>query len=161
MNAASEQIRRKYFRILQEWLESCTRRGIISRNTIAVGIVVLDHLRQRCPVLREEVISKGGEVSGARAGLGETLEKYGISRKYLKEVTTRQAPQDGQRLFESFKWGEALAKLPSDERDDLLRELIEELAERARSWLRRQSLKLDLDRGHSPSAWVHVILEGA
>jgi len=133
----------------------------MSRNTIAVGIVVLNHLRQRCPVTREEVISKGGEVSGARAGLGKTLEKYGVSRQYLKEVTTRQAPQDGQRLFESFRWGEVLTELPPDERDELLGELIEELAERARAWLRRQSLKLDLDRKHSPSAWIHVILEGA
>ena len=161
MNASSEPIRQECFGILHKWLESCTRKGAISRNTIAVGIVVLDHLRRKCPVLKEEVVSKGGEIRGARAGLGETLEKYGVSRNYLKEVTTRQAPQDGQRLFESFEWGKILAKLPSDERDDILKGLIEELAERARAWLRRQSLKLDLDRGHSPSAWVHVILERA
>jgi len=161
MSTTPEQIRQKCFGILQDWLQSCIRRDQISRNTIAVGIVVLDHLRQGCPVLREEVISEGGEVRGSRAGLGDTLEKYGISRKYLKEVTTRQAPQDGQRLFENFEWGEILIDLPPDGKDELLRELTEKLAEKARAWLRRQSLKLALDRKHSPSAWIRVILEGA
>lgn len=161
MRAVSEQIRRKCFGILQDWFQSCTRRGRISRNTIAVGIVVLDHLRQGCPVVREKVISEGGEVRGARAGLGKTLEKYGVSHKYLKEVTTRQAPQDGQRLFENLEWGEILTELLPDERDELLKALIEALAEKARAWLRRRSLKLALDRKHSPSAWIRVILEGA
>lgn len=161
MSTVSEQVRQKSFSILQDWLQSCVRRNKVSRNTIAVGIVALDHLRQKCPVLREEVISKGGEVSGARAGLGKTLEKYGVSSGYLKEVTTRQAPQDGQRLLESFEWGETLTVLSPNERDELLRELIEELAEEARAWLQKESLKLDLDRKHSPSAWIHVILEGA
>ncbi len=161
MSVVSEQIRQECFSILQDWIQSCTRRGKISRNTIAVGIVVLDHLRQKCPVLREEVISEGGEVRGSRAGLGETLEKYGVSQKYLKEVTTRQAPQDGQKLFENLGWGKILTELPLDERDELLEELIKELTERARVWLCRQSLKLTLDREHSPSAWIRVILEGA
>lgn len=156
-----EQIRQTCDYILQDWLHSCTRRGRVSRNTIAVGIVVLDHLRQQCPVLREDVISDGGEVRGSRAGLGDILERYGVSGKYLKEVTTRQAPQDGQRLFEEFGWGDILIDLPPDERDDLLKGLIEKLSERARDWLRRRSLKLALDRTHSPSAWIRVILEGA
>jgi hypothetical protein len=161
MTTISEQSRQECFGILQEWLESCTRKGKISRNTIAVGIVVLDHLRQKCPLSREEVISEGGEIKGSRVGLGNTLEKFNVSPRYLKEVTTRQAPQDGQRLFESFEWGEILADLSPDGRDELLVELIDELAEKARAWLRRRSLKLDLDRAHSPSAWIHLILEGA
>jgi hypothetical protein len=160
MNPNQEQIRQRSFDILQDWIESCTRRGRIARNTIAVGIVVLDHLR-RGPVSREEVISDGGEVRGSRAGLGDTLEKYGVSQKYLKEVTTRQAPQDGQRLFENFEWGEFFADLPPDERDKLLKDLIDELAEKAIAWLRKQNLKLALDRSHSPSAWIHIILERA
>jgi len=161
MSKTPERFRRKFFGILQDWLQSCTRRGRISRNTIAVGIVVLDHLRQGCPVSREEAISEGGEVRGSRAGLGDTLEKYGVNRKYLKEVTTRQAPQDGQRLFEGFEWGEVLIDLSSDDRDKLLKDLIEELAGRARAWLRRQNLKLTLDRKQAPSAWIRIILEGA
>ena len=43
----------------------------------------------------------------------------------------------------------------------LLPALVEKLAEKARAWLRRRSLKLALDRKHSPSTWIRVILEGA
>ena len=98
----AELIRQRSREVLAAWLESCTRHGKISRNTVAVGIVVLDHLMRECPTQRATVISQGGEVTGARSGLGVTLERYGVPRKYLKEVTTRQGHQDGQRLFEQL-----------------------------------------------------------
>ena len=91
--------------ILAKWFESCTRNNKISRNTVAMGIVVIDHLKKNCPVSRDDVISQGGEVNGARSGLGKILESYGIPGAYLKEITTRQGHQDGQRLFEMFAWG--------------------------------------------------------
>lgn len=106
-----DKIKQESYQILNNWIASCTRGGKVARNTVAIGIVVLDHLRQKCPVLKVEVISKGGEVKGARSGLGNILEFYGISRGYLKEVTTRQGHQDGQRLFEAFNWGNNLASL--------------------------------------------------
>ena len=140
MSAEVERIKQESFEMLYKWIESCRRRGTISRNTVAVGIVVLDHLRQSCPVSRVDVISEGGEVKGARAGLGKILGKYGVNSKYLKEVTTRQAPQDGQKLFECFNWGRKLAILPDQERDHLLTDLIEEVAKLAKEWLRRHNL---------------------
>ena len=63
---------------LDDWLESCKRRGGISRNTVAVGIVILDHLRRECPIAKEKILSKGGEISGSRAGLHNILVKYGL-----------------------------------------------------------------------------------
>lgn len=163
MSFVADQVRERCFAILDEWLESCTRRGKLARNTIAVGIVVLDQLRRKCPVSREEVISEGGEVRGSRgAALRGTLEKYGIARRYLKEVTTRQGHQDGQRLFEALEWGGVLMALADKvDRDALLADLIEHLAARARAWLDRSSLKLDLDQRDAPSTWIHRILEGA
>lgn len=98
-----EQLKKESHEILAQWLESCTRSQKISRNTVAMGIVVLDHLRKNCPVSREMVISKGGEVTGARSGLVRTLKSYDIQDGYLKEITTRQGHQDGQRLFEMFE----------------------------------------------------------
>jgi hypothetical protein len=97
-----DNLKQESYQILNDWIASCTRGGKVSRNTVSIGIVVLDHLRQKCPVSKDEVISQGGEVKGARSGLGAILELYGISRGYLKEVTTRQGHQDGQRLFEAF-----------------------------------------------------------
>ncbi|MBX3054339.1 MAG: DUF4928 family protein [Caldilineaceae bacterium] len=147
--------------ILNEWLDSCTRHGKIARNTVAIGIVVLDHLRRACPVSRDEVISQGGEVSGARSGLGKILEAYGIPSGYLKEVTTRQGHQDGQRLFDQFEWGHLLADLAEDDRESLLQSLVSELRKIADEWLKRQNLKLDIDRRQSPATWVNAIVENA
>ncbi|NLE45178.1 MAG: DUF4928 family protein [Chloroflexi bacterium] len=157
----AELIRQRSREVLAAWLESCTRHGKISRNTVAVGIVVLDHLMRECPTQRATVISQGGEVTGARSGLGVTLERYGVPRKYLKEVTTRQGHQDGQRLFEQLEWGHRLAMLPIDDRHELLQELIGKLRNRADKWLHRQNLKLDLDRRSAPTTWVHVIIQSA
>ena len=92
-----EKLRQKSHDILAKWLESCTRNKKISRNTVAMGIVVFDHLKKHSPVSRNDVISQGGEVSGARSGLGKILESHEIPSSYLKEITTRQGHQDGQR----------------------------------------------------------------
>lgn len=156
-----DQIKQESHQSLDEWIISCTRGGKVSRNTVSVGIVVIDHLRQNCPVLRDEVISPGGEVKGARSGLGNILEKYGIPSRYLKEVTTRQGHQDGQRLFEAFDWGNRLVDLLLKDRDTLLLELIEKLSASASQWLKRQNLKLDIDRRQAPTAWVNLIVENA
>ncbi|MCL4504671.1 MAG: DUF4928 family protein [Chloroflexi bacterium] len=146
---------------VNEWLASCTRGGKVSRNSLAIGIVVLDHLRDACPVMRDDVVSKGGEVKGTRSRLGQVLAKYEIPESFLKEVTTRQAHQDGQRLFERFDWGKRLAELPSDKRSLVLTDCIGILVERAKGWLERQNLKLQLDRRQAPSSWVSMIVENA
>jgi len=54
-----------------------------------------------------------------------------------------------------------LAELPIDERDELLLSLIEKLIEHATEWLKRQNLKLDIDRRQAPTTWINVIIENA
>lgn len=156
-----ENVKQKSQRILDLWVTSCTRGKKVSRNTVAVGIVVFDHLRRSCPVSRDEVVSQGGEIKGARSGLGNILKAYRIPDTYLKEVTTRQGHQDGQRLFEQFDWGQKLIVLTDAERESLLLELIGTLASQADAWLKRQNLKLDIDRRQSPATWVNLIVESA
>lgn len=153
--------RKESKQILTKWLEFCTRNNKISRNTVAMGIVVLDHLRRNDSVLRSEVISQGGEVSGARSGLGRTLESYGIPNSYLREITTRQGHQDGQRLFEMFEWGTIFTGVSSKVKDEVLLELVAELRELANNWLKRQNLKLDIDRHQAPATWINIIVENA
>jgi hypothetical protein len=160
-NTQIERVKERSHEILTTWLTSCKRRGKISRNTVAVGVVVLDHLIRDCPITRDRVISPGGEVTGARSGLGTILESYDIPRNYLKEVTTRQGHQDGQRLFEQFEWGEMLIEMPVDDRGKLLLELVEGLRNLANEWLKRQNLKLDIDRRQAPTTWVNIIVENA
>lgn len=154
-------IRQESLKILEEWIHSCTRGGKVSRNTAAIGVVVIDHLRKNCPVSKEDVISPGGEVKGARSGLRNVLAVYGIPDSYLKEVTTRQGHQDGQRLLEQFEWGNKFKALTAEEREQVSLELIEILKGLATDWLNRQSLKLDIDRRQAPSTWVQLIVENA
>ena len=161
MSPKARNIRRASQRVLAGWLDSCKYKGKLSRNTIAVGIVVLDHLRKACPVSRDEVISARGEIKGARSGLHSVLEAYGVPGSYLKEVTTRQAHQDGQRLFEGLGWGNELVALTKEARDELLQELIQALSNEANDWLQRQNLKLEIDRRQEPVTWVQMIVESA
>lgn len=156
-----EKLKQEIHEILAKWLETCTRNNKISRNTVAMGVVVFDHLRKNSSVSRDDVISQGGEVSGARSGLGKILESYEIPSSYLKEITTRQGHQDGQRLFEMFEWGNKFSKFTPKERDELLLTLIDVLRNLANDWLKRQNLKLELDRRQAPATWVNVIVENA
>jgi hypothetical protein len=146
---------------LSAWLERCMTRSGVSRNTVAIGIVVLDHLRNRCPVEPSEVLSARGEVKGARSGLSTILEKYGIPSRYLKEVTTRAGHQDGQRLFEAFNYGQSLAAVPETVRDEYLLSAIEILVGQANEWLNRQHLRVNCDRQLAPAEWIGNILAEA
>ncbi len=161
MNMQIEELKQQSHQILNTWLETCTRHGKIARNTVAIGIVVLDHLLRTCPVLREEAISQGGEVSGARSGLGKILESYNIPESYLKEVTTRQGHQDGQRLFEQFEWGSMFVGVSDDEKAEIIMSLVIRLQNLASEWFKRQNLKLDLDRRQAPTTWINIMVENA
>lgn len=148
-------------RILDRWLADCTRGKKISRNTLAVGIVVLDHLHRRCPLTRDDVISKGGEIKGARSSLGDTLAKYGIPGSFLKEVTTRQASPDAQKLLEQLDWGRKLAGLQPNQRKRILGGMIRQLCSQATAILKRENLKIEINRRETPGAWVRMILQCA
>jgi len=146
---------------LSEWVERSSNKGEVSRNTVAVGIVVLDHLRNKCPLEPCDVLSARGEIKGARSGLATILEKYGIPARYLKEVTTRAGHQDGQRLLEAFNYGHSLTSLPDALRDEYLASAIETLVQKATAWLNRQHLKVNCDRQLSPAEWIGNILAEA
>jgi hypothetical protein len=113
------------------------------------------------PLERADILSAGGEIAGSRAGLYKILLKYDIPEKFLKEVTTRQAHQDGQRLLDALKYGKILAARSQAERDAAISNAITTLQAKAQQWLGRQHLKIACDRQDSPSAWVHTILEEA
>jgi hypothetical protein len=146
---------------LDQWLASCTRNKKISRNTVAVGIVVLDRLLKSPVVRREDALSAGGEITGARAGLPKLLAKYGIPERFLREATTRQAHQDGQRLFEALGYGKALSGLDERERQRQIKQGIDRLTSLAIAWLGRQHIQVACGRHCSPSAWIAAILQEA
>lgn len=146
---------------LNRWLQECQQNGKISRNTIAVGIVVLHHLRKQCPLNEADVFSKGGELVGARSNLTKTLAEYEVPAGYLKEATNRQVAPFARRLLEALKWGSELSRLTPAIRDKVLIQGIKLFATKAHEWLERQHLKINCDRQHSPVAWIASILEQA
>lgn len=148
-------------KILDDWLASCTRNKKISRNTVAIGIVILDRLRLKCPLNRSEIVSSGGEISGSRAGLYKIFSKYDIPEKYLREVTTRQAHQDGQRLLEALQYGRLFRGLSKRILDQTLLDGIHKLTVLAQDWLKKKHLTIPCDRQDSPSSWVRAILTEA
>jgi hypothetical protein len=103
----------------------------------------------------------GGEIKGARSSLPATLEKYGVTRPYLREVTTRQGHQDGQRLLQALDYGNLLRDYSDGPRDLLLLQGIEFLIAGINAWFDRQHLKIQCPRTKSPTAWVGSIIAQA
>lgn len=160
MSQGSSELRDHGEELLNAWLGSCTRGKKISRNTIAIGIVILDHLRTDLTSSRSTVMSAGGEIKGSRGKpLSVTLEKYEVGRAYLKEVTTRQSHQDGQRLLQAFQNDAAFSQASAAERDAALQGLLQKLAATAKEWLNRPSLEMDVERRLAPSSWIQEILQ--
>lgn len=158
----SEEILREAHRRLEAWLQDCTRRGKLARNTIAIGVVAIHHIRAAAslPLERTEVVSKGGEIKLSRgARLNQLLKQYGIGESYLKEVTTRQGHQDGQRLLDALEWGGMFASLSETERVSVLDSLIQVLVSRARTQLQQEAVSVRIDQNLSPWAWLRQILE--
>lgn len=147
--------------ITQEWLRSRVRKGQLARNTVAIGLVILDRLREKCPLKRSDVLTSGGEIKGARSGLRKVLEKYSLPEKYLKEATTRQAQPDGIALLEQLRYGSKLSSLRPADRDEQLLRSIQLLLDKANEWLQRQHLKVSCNRQLSPATWIRLILQEA
>jgi len=147
-------------RTVRSWLRSCERNNKISRNTIAVGLVVLDRLTRSSPLKKEDLFSKGGELKGSRSGLPSLLESYGIPSKFLKEATTRQAHQDAQTLAEKLSYGRQLSRT-AESRHQELSEAVSLLVGEAKKWLAKQPIRVNCDRHSSPSSWISSILDKA
>lgn len=157
----TEQILQDAQRKLNDWLTTCTRKGKLSRNTIAVGLVVLHHLKnaEDLPLRREAVLSSGGEIKQARGkAIREILKTYGLEPNFLKEVTSRQAPQDGQRLFEMLEWGGVFQTLSKQERLAVLDQLSNLLIQAAREQAQREAVRLKIDQNQSPWTWLRQVI---
>ena len=161
MSSQRESVARAAEQALRAWLESCVRQKKLSRNTIAVGLKVLDWLRSECPLPKDSVLSPGGELKGARSGLRRLFPKYGIPEGFLKEATTRQAAHDAQRLLDMLDEGRMLCELCPEERDAVLSQLLSIVVEEANKLLARENLKVSCSREASPGAWVSQILKEA
>jgi hypothetical protein len=90
------------------------------------------------------------------------LSRHGVNyRNFLKEITTRQAHQDGQRLLDRLGWGDKLKGMPNVERNAMVNDAISLLVSEAHHWMQRQHLKVSCDQQDSPAAWIGAILDEA
>lgn len=140
--------------VVQRWITSCTRKGKVARNTVVTGLVILDHYASNPTLPRSKLIASGGEIKGVRgANVPRVLLKYGLPATFLKEVTTRSAHKDGERLANDLR------ALGADAASaEAVSQAAEELTSLARRWLSQQHIKFHCDVSLSPSAWIQSIL---
>lgn len=139
---------------VRSWIDSCTRRGSVSRNTVVTGLVILDRYATDKTLAAGKLIAEGGEIKGVRgANVSRVLTKFGLPATFLKEVTTRSAHKDGERLANLLRALNHRTQVPDD-----INEAAQELLVYARAWLDRQHITVHCDVGHSPSKWVQSIL---
>lgn len=140
---------------VKNWVASCTRRGAVARNTVVTGLVILDHYATDSSLARAKLVAPGGEIKGVRgANVPRVLEKFGLPQNFLREVTTRSAHKDGERLADALRALNAKAHQP-----DNIADAAKELTAHAAKWLGRQHIKIRCDISHSPSTWIQSILD--
>lgn len=140
---------------IKSWIVSCTRRGNVSRNTVVTGLVILDHYETDPSLPRDLLIAPGGEIKGVRgSNVPRVLSKFGLPSDFLKEVTTRSAHKDGERLADILRTTDR-----NQHGTKAIAQAAEELVVHAKHWLSRQNIKVDCDVSRSPGAWIQSILE--
>lgn len=139
---------------VRSWVASCTRRGKVARNTVVTGLVILDCYATDAKLARSSLIAKGGEIKGVRGtNVSRVLAKHHLPASFLKEVTTRSAHKDGERLADSLRALDEKAHTA-----DAIEKAAQDLVAHANRWLARQHIKVLCDLSHSPSAWIQSIL---
>lgn len=139
---------------VRSWIGSCTRNKQVARNTIVTGLVILDHYSTDPILSRSRLVAPGGEIKGVRgSNVRRVLAKHGLPANFLKEVTTRSAHKDGERLADALRAIDKKAHAP-----EAIKQAATDLVAHANRWLARQHIKIYCDIGHSPSAWIQSIL---
>lgn len=134
-------------------------RGRQSRQWVAVGLVMIDHLRKHCPLARADYLSaEGGEIANTRSGLTAVLVRYGVPAEYLRQATSRSNLRFGERIAELLDYGKPLVGMTPQRRDECLLDAAAALRDVALAWFERQNLRLSFDRSHSPVAWMRALL---
>jgi len=147
-------------RVVDRWLDPLRRAGSVPRETVVVGLFILDSLREWCPVVPSEAVSASGKIVGADAGWHALAAKYGLAAPDIGQISW-QAHEAGQRLLQELDYGNVFAGLGPEARDAILLEGIDLLLDEARAWLARQNLKVLCSRQASPAAWLKSILDEA
>jgi hypothetical protein len=145
---------------LTEALEAWLARERDSLNTLAGAIVVLDMLHRKLPLTEADVFTQGGQIVGARGlALRQTLERYGIDRRFLSDGVTTRSTNKFIGLLRAIENGQALLPLLPDARQHTINALIAILSARISTRTQRTAVEIDTGSRVSLVARVRQILQ--
>ncbi|HBS29777.1 MAG TPA: hypothetical protein DEB06_10095 [Phycisphaerales bacterium] len=148
-----------FLRGVERYIEEY-RAGKPSRQWIAAGLVMLDHMSRHCPLASDLYLTRaGGEIANTRSGLGDVLERFGVPRTFLKEVTSRSNLSFGERFVSCTDGGRMLSGLSEEVRGDQILRAAAMLRIEAEKWLARKHIQVALKADHAPGAWVGSVLQ--
>lgn len=131
---------------VQSWYEALLplRGGLPAKGSLAIGLVILDRLREEFqPNIKSHLAPGGAQISGVSSqALTRILLEFGETRPFSKVAgrTNRGGPAVAEALLASVK-AAGLGSLTDDERRQVLAAMMIYLVERVREFHSQERLK--------------------
>lgn len=157
INKSPAAVRAALVQKTKEWLDQHGR----YRSNLAGALVILDALKDKCPLSDEDVFTNGEIKRGRGSALRLTLHQYGIRRFLADGTTTRGARGSCANLLQRIEYGKPLVGLGRDERASVVNGLIDLVRAFVDQWLARHPIQVGCDPAKSATTWVEVIMREA
>lgn len=141
-----------------EWL---VRAGS-ARSTLAGAVVVLDAIRYKAPIVKDDIFTDGGQLVGGRGtALRDTLAHYGENRVLLADGVTTRSTRKFEDLAEALDWGNAFAEWSDAQREEAIKQLVGLVLAQINAYFLRKQIALKIDRRESPFSWIEHLFREA
>ncbi len=133
------------------------------RYVVCAGLAVLEHMRNAFPLREEDYLTPGNQVKTGGAMISRILSRHGETRTYAKEGarTTRRTRVAVEALVAALNAHESIEELSVQERREIIDELQEWLADRAKEYFDRRRIDVDIEPEKPMSDIVGDILRAA
>jgi hypothetical protein len=135
-----------------------------AKGTVAGALVVLDHLKTNYVLDINQYRAKGqSQLKGVgKASVQKILARFGETREFLKEGgrTNRGLAGEVAKLLEALKSAE-LDDLPANERNDILTDVQNYLADKVGEYFSRERVKVIYNPANTSWQTVHDLLDAA
>lgn len=161
-----EQVKAAADVTLKEWYDGLRPKngGEPARTVIGAGLAVLERFAETFPLLPADYLTSSSQVKGAGgSGIKRVLARFGENRIFTKEGgrTTRGARSVADALVERLNAVPGAGELTAEERREVADALQAHLADRAKAYLDRGRLKVEIAPTKPTSAIVADILAAA
>lgn len=141
-----------------EWLAKAGS----ARSTLAGAVVVLDAMRIKAPITKDDIFTQGGQLVGGRGvALRETLSRYGEDRVFLADGVTTRSTRKFEDLAEVFSWGQIFSEWRDTERAEAVNRFVALVFAEVDAYFLRKQIDLKIDRRESPVSWIEQLLSEA